>query len=154
LLATLLIVTFGEITPQSICGRHGLWVGAHSIPIIWFFLILLLPLSWPISKVLDTVLGVELGKAYNRQELKSLINMHTAQKHGDLTQAETTVLAGALDLSQKRVAEIMTPIGEVFALDIEKRIDLETLDLITKHGYSRIPVFEGDKKKAYRPFAG
>jgi len=34
LVSTVLILIVGEIIPQSICTRHGLFVGAHSIWIV------------------------------------------------------------------------------------------------------------------------
>lgn len=57
LVSTSLIVVLGEILPQSICARHGLVIGAYTRYICWFFVIVLFPLTWPLSKVLDLVRG-------------------------------------------------------------------------------------------------
>lgn len=49
----------GEIIPQAVCSRHGLAVGAHSA---WFVRILMVTfavIAYPISKVLDYLLGAE-----------------------------------------------------------------------------------------------
>ena len=49
--------TAGEIFPQAVCQHHGLVIGAYSA---WFVRLLMLataPVSWPISKVLDYLLG-------------------------------------------------------------------------------------------------
>ena len=45
------IVLFAEIIPQAICGRHRLWTGAKTYYLTWIFLVLMSPVTWPVSKV-------------------------------------------------------------------------------------------------------
>jgi len=73
--STLAIVIFGEITPQAVCSRHGLAIGAKTIYVTKTVMVLTTPLSWPISKALDWALGEEIGSTYNRERLKELVKV-------------------------------------------------------------------------------
>ena len=42
---------------------------------------------------------------------------------GELTHDETTIIAGALELSEKTASDAMTPISDTFAVDINARVD-------------------------------
>lgn len=75
LCSTLAIVIFGEITPQAICSRHGLAVGAKTIFVTKMVMLITSPLSYPVSKLLDVILGEEIGNVYNRERLKELVRV-------------------------------------------------------------------------------
>lgn len=77
IVSTLSIVILGDIIPQAICSRHGLAVGAKTIFITYFFMVITFPLAYPISKVLDWLLGDEIGQVYDRQKLMEFIRVTT-----------------------------------------------------------------------------
>ncbi|KAF7285361.1 hypothetical protein GWI33_010762 [Rhynchophorus ferrugineus] len=142
--STLAIVLFGEIFPQAVCSRHGLAVGANTIYITKFVMILTFPLSYSIAKMLDWVLGEEIGNVYTRERLKELVMVTTGEN--DLDKDEVNIISGALELHKKTVADVMTNIEDVFMLDYEAVLDFETITEIMKSGYSRIPVYEGHRQ--------
>ncbi|KAI0566597.1 Cyclin M transmembrane protein [Gracilaria domingensis] len=137
------IMLFGEIIPQAICSRHPLIIGSYMIGFVKFLRTLLYPVSFPIAWVLDAFLGEELGTIYNREELKGLIDVHAS--NAVLTQDETTILKGALEFSVKNVSQILTPAKNVFMLDIDSRLDRETMLRILRSGHSRVPLYEHTK---------
>ncbi|KAF9664222.1 hypothetical protein SADUNF_Sadunf17G0133600 [Salix dunnii] len=62
-----------------------------------------------------------LGKSIlRRAELNTLVDMHgnEVRRGGELTPDETTIITGALDLTQKTAKDAMTPISEIFSMDI------------------------------------
>ena len=91
LISTGVIVIFGEIIPQAVCSRHGLRIGSAATCIVKPIMMMLLPITWPIAKCLDLVLGREMGAAYNRQQLDKLLEMHLGD-HA-ITQDDQVMLA-------------------------------------------------------------
>ena len=55
--------------------RHGLAIGAHTVWITKFFMLVTFPMSYPISLILNLILGEEIGAYYNRERLKELIKV-------------------------------------------------------------------------------
>lgn len=83
-----------RVIPQAICSRYGLAIGAH---LVWFvrgLMFLLFIIAWPISKVLDFVLGGEKAISYRRAELKQLVEYHAVESKegGDLTREEVQII--------------------------------------------------------------
>ena len=141
--ATAGIVVFGEIIPQAVCSRHGLAIGARTIWITKFFMIVTFPIAFPISKVLDCVLGEEMGNVYNRDRLRELLVL--TKDNIDLVKDEVDIIAGALELSKKTVSDVMTKIDDVYMLEVGAVLDFETVSDIMKTGYTRVPVFEKER---------
>nr|KJB63671.1 hypothetical protein B456_010G010300 [Gossypium raimondii] len=146
LVSVTLILMFGEILPQAVCTRYGLKVGAAMAPFVRVLLFLFLPISYPISKVLDWMLGKGHAALLRRAELKTFVDFHgnEAGKGGDLTHDETTIIAGALEMTEKTAKVAMTPISNAFSLDLDTSLDLETLNKVMTMGHSRVPVYYGN----------
>ncbi|XP_024464400.1 DUF21 domain-containing protein At2g14520 isoform X4 [Populus trichocarpa] len=138
-----LILLFGEILPQSVCSRYGLAIGATVAPFVRLLVWICFPVAYPISKLLDFLLGHGHVALFRRAELKTLVNFHgnEAGKGGELTHDETTIIAGALELTEKTASDAMTPISETFAIDINDKLDRELMSLILEKGHSRVPVY-------------
>lgn len=63
----------------------------------------------------------------------------------DLDKDEVNIISGALELRKKTVTQAMTHIEDAFMLSIDSILDFETVTEIMKSGFSRIPVYEGDR---------
>ncbi|KGN43822.1 DUF21 domain-containing protein At2g14520 isoform X1 [Cucumis sativus] len=143
LISVTLILLFGEIIPQSVCSRYGLAIGATVAPFVRVLVWICFPVAYPISKLLDFLLGHGRVALFRRAELKTLVNLHgnEAGKGGELTHDETTIIAGALELSEKTAGDAMTPISETFAIDINAKLDRNLMNLVLEKGHSRVPVY-------------
>lgn len=143
LVSVTLILLFGEIIPQSVCSRHGLVIGATVAPVVRVLVWICFPVAYPISKLLDYLLGDGHRALFRRAELKTLVNLHgnEAGKGGELTHDETTIIAGALELSEKTASDAMTPISEIFSIDINAKLDRFMMNLVLEKGHSRVPVY-------------
>ncbi|KAJ8452903.1 hypothetical protein Cgig2_014666 [Carnegiea gigantea] len=143
LISVTLILLFGEIIPQSVCSRYGLAIGATVAPVVHVLVWICFPVAYPISKLLDLFLGHGHVALFRRAELKTLVNLHgnEAGKGGELTRDETTIIAGALELTEKTAADAMTPISETFAIDINSKLDRDLMNVILEKGHSRVPVY-------------
>ncbi|KAK2896780.1 hypothetical protein Q8A67_011268 [Cirrhinus molitorella] len=141
--STIGIVIFGEIVPQAICSRHGLAVGANTILLTKFFMILTFPASYPVSKLLDHVLGQEIGTVYNREKLLEMLRV--TDPYNDLVKEELNIIQGALELRTKTVEDVMTPLRDCFMIAADAILDFNTMSEIMESGYTRIPVYEGER---------
>uniref|UniRef100_A0A674I7C0 Metal transporter n=1 Tax=Terrapene triunguis TaxID=2587831 RepID=A0A674I7C0_9SAUR len=141
--STIGIVIFGEIVPQALCSRHGLAVGANTIGITKFFMLVTFPLSFPISKLLDCILGQEIGTVYNREKLVEMLKV--TEPYNDLVKEELNMIQGALELRTKTVEDVMTPLHDCFMINSDAILDFNTMSEIMESGYTRIPVYEGER---------
>ncbi|XVF28932.1 hypothetical protein REPUB_Repub15cG0075400 [Reevesia pubescens] len=119
ILSVTFVLFFGEVIPQAICTRYGLAVGANFAGLVRILMIICYPIAYPIGK---------------------------AGKGGELTHDETTIISGALDLTEKTAEEAMTPIESTFSLDVNSKLDWEAMGKILARGHSRVPVYSGNPK--------
>jgi metal transporter CNNM len=137
--ATGLILAFGEIIPQASFTRHAMKFGAKTAWLVKILIILMYPVCAPIGWVLDKMLGEELPTVYSRKELISIIEEH--EDMDKLDSDEERIVKGALTFSDKKVSEIMTPRKKVFGLNYDMILDSALIRAIKKRGHTRIPVF-------------
>ncbi|OZJ04341.1 Protein MAM3 [Bifiguratus adelaidae] len=152
LASTVLIVIFGEIIPQAICVRHGLAIGAKFAYPMLVLMYIMYPVAYPTALLLDRWLGESHGTVYRKAELKTLVSLHQGETASDLdalTEDEVTIIGAVLDLRDKDVSHIMTPIEDVYTLSLDAVLDEKLVNTILSAGYSRIPIHTSDDKSNF-----
>jgi metal transporter CNNM len=147
LIATSLIVVFGEIMPQATFSRHGLALGSRVVWLVHIFIFILYPICKPIAWLLDKTLGHELPSVYSKRELIKLIEEHKYSDHSDVDDEEEQIIRGALSFSTLRAKDIMTRRDKAFMLEKGTLLTDGVLNTIRENGHTRIPIYEEDESR-------
>ncbi len=147
--STLLLVVFSELLPQAIFTRNALNYMYRLSPLIKIMIFFTYPISKPLQLILDRWFGPESNKLHSRHELGMIINEHKIGNASELDDDEIEIIRGALQLSEKQVIDIMTPIDKVFWLKQTDYIDHESIDLIKTASFSRIPIFSKSLRECF-----
>lgn len=149
-ISTLLLVIFSELLPQALFTKDALSFCARFVPLLRVMVVVTYPLSKPLQLVLDRWFGTHGNKRlHTRHELGLLINDHLDEPASELDEDEVEIIRGALQLSEKQVIDIMTPISDVFWIDHNATINGRMIDRIKGAGYSRIPIFNAKLNECY-----
>ena len=135
----------GEIVPQALCtGPNQMKIAAFLSPFTYALMIITYPISFPIAKFMDCVIGLHGKTRFCNSDLKSVIELHVKEYKGNLSPQQMGYFTGFLDIMNKKVGELMLPIEKVFKLDYKYKINKANIDKLIESGYSRIPIYEGD----------
>ncbi|KAJ8404923.1 hypothetical protein AAFF_G00333100 [Aldrovandia affinis] len=133
----------GEILPHSVASRHGLAIASKTIWVTRLLMVISFPISYPISKLLDTILHQEISNFYTREKLLEMLRV--TDPYHDLVKEELNIIQGALELRTKTVEDVLTPLNDCFMLVSDAVLDFNTMSEIMQSGYTRIPVFENER---------
>jgi metal transporter CNNM len=149
IVSTLLIVILGEIVPQALFAKYALKSCSRLMPVLRLMIVLTYPISKPLQLLLDRLFGREAKKLHSRHELGMIISEHLGDTNSELDDNEVEIIRGALQLSEKRVRDIMVPIQNVFWMTPSTRINARKLEEIKTHGWSRIPIMNKQRTSCY-----
>ncbi len=144
---TLLIVVFGEVIPQAVFSNKALDYSAKYAIFLKIIIVVSYPISKPLQILLDRLFPRESKDLQTRHELGLLIGEHIADNRSELDDDEAVIMRGALQLSEKRVRDIMTNIRHTYSLNLNTSLDDAKIDEMKANGYSRIPVFNEEMTK-------
>lgn len=148
-ISTIIIVILGEITPQAIFSNNALHLTARFIPLLYVMVYITYPLSRPMQFLLDRLFPNNDKKLHSRAELGLIVSDHVNHTASDLDEDEVDIIRGALQMSEKRVGSILTPISEVFWMTPDTFITKDTIEQLKRLGHSRIPIFNRKNSKCF-----
>jgi metal transporter CNNM len=149
IIATLLTVIFGEILPQAIFSQKPLYYVAKLRYALRVMIFVTYLVSKPLQLLLDKLFSHEGAHLQTRHELGIMISEHMGHEESELDDDEVEIIRGALQLSEKKVRDIMQPIKNVFWLTPDTILTGEKIDEIKAAARSRIPIFNRDRSQCY-----
>ena len=135
----------GEIVPQALCtGPNQMKIAAFLAPFTYALMVITYPLSFPIAKFMDLVVGKHGKTRFCNSDLKGLIELHLKEYKGNINTQQIEYFTGYLDIINTKVNELMVPMEKVYKLDYNYNLNHNSLKQIINTGYSRIPIYENE----------
>jgi len=138
-LATFLILLFGEILPKIYANRNRMAFALRMTYSIRVLDVLFTPLTGPMRRA-TVLLYRRLGKQKSNLSVDHLSQALELTSEGDTTREEKKILEGIVAFGNTDTKQVMRPRLDIFALPEDMKYP-EVLTEIKKHGYSRIPVY-------------
>jgi len=132
ILSVTLILIVGEIGPAALMtGKHQLTIVSNLTYLVYVVFFVFFPIAYPLSKLLDYILGVDEGvTTYSRVQLSEMVKIqHEEQQrrkpngHSGVNFQEITMIDGVLRFADAQVKDIMTT--DVFMLSMDDRLSLD-----------------------------
>ncbi len=137
--ATFLILMFGEILPKIYANRNKLIFSHFMAYPLKVLDVLFTPLSAPMRATTIYIYN-KFGKQKTNLSVDHLSQALELTSDGDTTKEEQKILEGIVSFGNTDTKQVMRPRIDIFALQEVMKFP-EVLEEIKKHGYSRIPVF-------------
>ena len=146
---TVLSLIFGEIIPKMIARQAATGFAMNTVTILEGFHKAFYPLIVSVNSICRLLLSPfsrkEKGSEmeFSKKDLKKII--YLGHETGEVEADEVELIHKVLDFETKKVEKIMVPLYRVSSIDADDPLDnLKRLVEVT--GFSRIPVYSGDKK--------
>ncbi len=141
---TLVVLTFGEITPKTLAKEFPESFSMFSAPFIHALMVIFTPLNliyrgWKV--LLLKLLNRENERGITEDELITIVE--EAETDGNLQPERSELIQNAIEFDELEAWDVLTPRVEIEALDADMTED-EIQAAFLRTGFSRLPVYEGD----------
>lgn len=145
---TILIIFIGELIPKVWASRNpNSFARAVAVPLYWINSVL-----FPVSEFLTEIIRLTTSKikidktksAFSPDEISELADI--SHEKGTIVEEEHGLIRSIVNFREVTVYEVMTPRVDIAAISENSDFN-EILDLITKSGFSRIPLYKNNLDK-------
>ena len=141
---TLLIITFGEISPKIVARAQPERFSAVAAAPLRLWMILTWPLTWALDKLLHVLShlwerGQNSGPSVTEDDLETIIE--TVEDEGVVDEDTADLLQSALDFGDVLAYEVITPRVDLVGIDLDDSRE-EMLKVAFASPYTRIPVYQ------------
>jgi putative hemolysin len=147
LILSLVVLIACEITPKTLALQRAERVALRLAPLVAGATIVMRPVVYVLTAVTRLILRILGGKAEVRgpfvteEELKMLVTV--GEEEGVIEEEEREMIHGIFEMGDMSVRELMVPRTDLVAIEANEPVE-KAVDLVTKHGHTRIPVYEGN----------
>lgn len=145
---TLCILIFGEITPKILCSSNPERIALSVSGVIRSMGYVMRPFSAGLERVASffaSKLPRAAAVAITKDELNEarlLGAVDYGETSGAIRNDEKEMIYGVIEAQDVEVCDVMVPRPQVVAIE-ENKSALDALNLMLKHGFSRMPVYSG-----------
>ena len=146
-LLSLVVLVFCEITPKTLSLQRAERVALRMARLVAAVTWVMRPIVYVLSALSRFLLRMIGGKAQVRgpfvteEELKLLVSV--GEEEGVIEEEEREMIHGIFEMGDMRVREVMVPRTDLVAIEAGQPVE-KAVDLVTKHGHTRIPLYEGN----------
>src|SRR5438128_6502382 len=147
LVLSLIVLVACEITPKTLALQRAERVALRIARLVAWATFVMRPIVFILTSVTRLLLRILGGKAEVRgpfvteEELKMLVSV--GEEEGVLEEEEREMIHGIFEMGDMRVREVMVPRTDLVAIEAAEPVE-KAVDVVTKHGHTRIPVYDGD----------
>jgi putative hemolysin len=147
LVLSLIVLVACEITPKTLALQRAERVALRMARLVAWATWVMRPVVFVLTAVTRLILRMMGGKAQVRgpfvteEELKMLVSV--GEEEGVLEEEEREMIHGIFEMGDMRVRELMVPRTDLVAIEVHEPVE-KAVELVTKHGHTRIPVYEGN----------
>jgi putative hemolysin len=142
---TVLILTFGEITPKTLAFKHAEKLSLVFSRPMGFFMFLFRPIIWIFSffsRGISRLFGWDyqsVTRILSDEEIKAFLNV--AIEEGLLEKEEKDMIHSIFEFGNTMAREIMTPRPDTVCIPGTMTVG-DAIQIIQEKGHSRLPVYE------------